>query len=180
MGTHSLRVQPDESEAFQPGEKRITVGLKELVEWTDFTLKERLGEAIIEVLPGGIIYVDGVRRGEAPQKLILRRGMHELIVKQEGFQNYRRSIMVEEGKCAYVSVNLGQHSTVDLSCFPDEATVWIKGLPKGRGRAKHSAPPGEWLVACKLGDAEVSKRVKVINGEVKRVDLEISAERMRL
>ena len=158
--------------------KRVAV-LDYMISWRDLTLKERLGEAIIEVSPGGVIFIDGVEQGEAPKKLSLRRGIHELVVKQDGFRDYRRSIMIEEAKRAEVSVNLGQHPTVDLSCFPETATVWIKGLPKGKGRAKHSASPGEWLLACKLGDAEVTKRVKVIDGEVKRVDLEISNERIK-
>jgi len=175
VGTHQLRIQPEDSEGFQPIEKRITVALKQKLNQTP-RFKERLGTLEVAVSPGGQIYVDGSLKGEDEGRFTLRRGKHEVEVKAQGYKDYRRSVQIEEGQSTELNVNLGQHPTLEVSCFPEEAVVWVQGLPIGQGSQKHSAPPGQWSVSCRIGDAQVSQLITLRDGDTQKLNLEIKKE----
>ena len=175
VGTHELRIQPEDSEGFQPIEKRITVALKQKIN-ESLKFKERLGTLEVAVSPGGQIFIDGDLKGEDEGRFTLRRGTHEVKIEAKGYKTYRRSAQIEEGQNTELNINLGQHPTVELTCFPENAIVWIQGVPKGQGTQKHSAPPGQWSVSCRLGDAQVSQLVTLGAGDALKLNLEIKKE----
>ena len=177
VGTHELRIQPEDSEGFQPIEKRITVALKQKIN-ESLKFKERLGTLEVAVSPGGQIFIDGDLKGEDEGRFTLRRGTHEVKIKAEGYKTYRRSALIEEGQNTELNVNLGQHPTIELTCFPENAIVWIQGVPKGQGTQKHSAPPGQWSVSCRLGDAQISQLVTLGDGDALKLNLEIKKEQI--
>ena len=54
--------------------------------------------------------------------------------------------------------------------------MWVQGLPIGQGSQKHSAPPGQWSVSCRIGDAQVSQLITLRDGDTQKLNLEIKKE----
>ena len=93
----------------------------------------------------------------------------------KNYDPHRREITIEEGERAEVKVNLGQNPTLTVRCHPEEASVWVQGLPLGRSPQTHTERPGSWLLECRLGDASVRTQKVMVDGDVKTEHLTISA-----
>ena len=62
----------------------------------------------VETFPGDAeIYVDGILKGKSPDTLYsIPAGMHNIVIKKEGYKDYNIDVNVEAGKKAFVEADL--------------------------------------------------------------------------
>ena len=179
-GRQELRVQPKDAEKYIPVDLSVTLSSRERKDFGDVVLKPRLGEVVINTKPyGGLVSIDGEPRGKAPLKLKLSQGEHTLSVSMREYDTYTQRFRVVEGERVELGANLGQNPTLKVSCSPSEAMVWVNGLPLGPSPQRYSARPKVWYVKCTLGDAEVSKSLRLQMGESRTLTLSISTTQLQ-
>ena len=156
IGTIEIRIQPKNAERYTPLDLRAALKTKEHKDFGNIHLKERLGTLTITSTPSGAtITIDGATLPDTtPHRTQLHQGQHTIQLKLNQHDPYTKTLHITQDTQHELHGNLGQNPTLEISCDPPSATVWINGLPRGKSPATHSARPGPWQAHCALGDAQ--------------------------
>lgn len=95
---------------------------------------EAAGEALLEVVspvPEAVVYINGERIGEVPQRRDVSAGEHFVVVSKPGYQDFEELVSVDAGGEAQVWATLEAAGEVRFISNPPEADVFIDGDPVG-------------------------------------------------
>ena len=82
-------------------------------------------------------YLGYLKELKGDKKILLLPGKHEIVVRQDGYQDFKQSVTVEPGQKSVVSVKMERDtrfqmpkvfSEIKLSVNPDRAAVFVDGL----------------------------------------------------
>jgi len=116
-------------------------------------LEENAGSGFLEVetFPSDAdIYVDGILKGKSPDTLYnIPAGMHNLIIKKEGYEDYSVDVNVEAGKKAFVEAELAAE-IIEKQDVPEEIPeveeiteeTWPTGAIEGEEEKIAEEPEG--------------------------------------
>jgi len=153
---HQLRDHADRSVALRVESRRqpllsalagiVSVGMILLFAGVSYADNKVLGEVVLEgatkVERDSGVWVDSQYLGylkelKGDKKILLLPGEHEIVVRQDGYLDFKQSVTVEPGQKSVVSVKMERDtrfqmpkvfSEIKLSVNPDRAAVFVDGL----------------------------------------------------
>lgn len=139
---------------------------------------------VMTVPPGGVIWVDGVRRGQSPMAPItLGPGAHQVVVQLDGYQSWGKTVMIGAGQTvtemATLMVGTGgpqpsaptataQGTIMTIQNVPAGASVMVNDspVPVANGTATAQVSPGPYTVVVrKPGLADFIQMITVQPGQ---------------
>jgi len=124
----------------------VSVGMILLFAGVSYADNKVLGEVVLEgatkVERDSGVWVDSQYLGylkelKGDKKILLLPGEHEIVVRQDGYLDFKQSVTVEPGQKSVVSVKMERDtrfqmpkvfSEIKLSVNPDRAAVFVDGL----------------------------------------------------
>lgn len=137
------------------------------------------GTIAVESVPSGTeIHLDGTYMGITPKTIKqLRAGRHEVLLKKEGYHDFRRNIFLRERQKFSLRAELEEKFAVlVIRSNPADADVWLDGTPAGKTplTLKKLRPSEYKLRVVKKGYADVERSVVLDTGKEKTaVDIEM-------
>jgi TolB-like protein len=119
------------------------------------TLRSSTGKLVVNSgTPGATVFVDGQPRGPIKNgslELTLEPGPHEIVVRAGGHSDDRRTVNVQAGQSASLTVALRRAlATISVSSTPSGATIKLNGRPLGKTPYSGSVEPGDYEVVFEL------------------------------
>jgi hypothetical protein len=112
-------------------------------------LRESVGDLVLSIEPDGAeVLVDGVSQGTSPiaDPIALEPGVHEVVVRAEGREEFTRRLSVYAGREANLSVVLPEPGAEPASTPPSpEPAPAPMPAPVERSTDESSVPPLVWL-----------------------------------
>lgn len=134
------------------------------------------GNLKLNTLPeGATIMIDGVEKGITPMNLTLDKGIHELILKKEGFDDIKDSVMINTDQ------NVGKNYTLTstgwfaskkdiwFDSFPQGATIMIDGKELGTTPKKLSLDYGRHVISIFKDGYEMYANYIVVDADIQEV-----------
>jgi hypothetical protein len=124
----------------------VSLGMILLFTGMSYADNKVLGEVVLEgatkVERDSGVWVDSQYLGylkelKGDKKVLLLPGEHEIVVRQDGYQDFKQSVTVEPGQKSVVNVKMERDtrfqmpkvfSEIKLSVNPDRAAVFVDGL----------------------------------------------------
>ena len=159
VGEHTIKVV-NKDRTYRPVEKKVAVALKEQVR-EDIELGQMVGRMMVMSEPaGGMLFMDGKRVGEVPQKLDhVVVGPHTLRVEKKGYTPTEEVVMVTDGDLKKVKIELTQKAILSVTCGPGEGVIELDGEEVGRKKAEITGvADGKHEVTCESPGYVVAKR----------------------
>jgi hypothetical protein len=126
------------------------------------------GLDVISDPAGSEVLVDGRSRGKTPLDLDdLDPGHHEVEVRATGYNNYKRSVDLQQGARSRIDVALvSSKSTLAIESVPPGAAVAVNGQPRGATPVEvRGLEPGSYEVSVQFsGGASQTRSVNVPGG----------------
>ncbi|MFW6067460.1 MAG: PEGA domain-containing protein [Myxococcota bacterium] len=133
--------------------------------------------------PGATILIDGDEHGVTPTVIEdVPAGEHEIEVRADGAEPFKKTVRVEVGKRLTVTPEFGPQGgptgSLRIVTQPDGATVSVDGETVGTSPAtKEGLPPGEHVVQASAdGYASAEKEIEVEAGQQRVVSLKLEQE----
>ena len=125
---------------------------------------------------GIAVFIDEkpVTNYEKPIKLAA--GMHYLAVTSEHYRTEVRTFAIDQAKTTKLEVQLRDTSPSLVITAPENASVFIDGVPASWGDKPITVQPGEHTVKFVIGDYEVSKAVTAINGKTYNISVSFDVQ----
>jgi TolB-like protein len=119
------------------------------------TLRPSTGKLVVaSSTPGATVVVDGQARGpikDGSLELSLEPGPHEVVVRANGHVDDRRTVSVQAGQSATLTIALRRAlASLSVTSEPSGATVKLNGRPLGKTPFSGSIEPGNYEVVIEL------------------------------
>lgn len=175
-GQHTIRMT---TERYQDFEASVEIEGRNVLQTFDAELIPAWADVTVTTTPAGAtIYVDEVDLGKTPATVQLMSGLHELLVRKEGFKISRQAITVAANEPLVLPEILLQEadSLLTVTSQPAGAAVSIDGRYRGTTPVEVELGPGATyeVIISKAGFATVESRVSMESrrGKLLRIELE--------
>jgi hypothetical protein len=129
--------------------------------------------SVSSIPPGATIILDGTTRGITPANLTgVSTGIHSLVLKKSGYDDYSANVTVNSGKTTIISATLAvSNGLVSINSTPSGATIILDGTTRGITPASFSdvSVGKHTLVLKKSGYDDYTTTVTVSSGKSTRV-----------
>jgi PEGA domain-containing protein len=108
-------------------------------------------------------YVGYVKELKGSKKILLLPGEHEIIVRQDGYQDFKRQVQVQPGQTEIMTVSMEKAvmlplptvtATVKIVVNPARAAVFVDGLYVG-----HAGEFRGWVAGCSWRQGHIGSRL---------------------
>ena len=175
-GPHTVRIT---SERYQDFEATIEVEGRDVLQSFKADLIPAWADISVTTVPAGAtIYADEAELGVTPATIQLMSGIHELLVRKEGFKIARQSISVTANEPTVLpEIRLQEaDSLLTVTSQPGGAAVSVNGRYRGTTPVEVELGPGSTyeVIISKAGFATVVRNVSMESrrGKLLRIELE--------
>lgn len=175
-GPHTVRVT---TERYQDFETTVDIEGRDVLQSFDAELIPAWADVTVTTAPAGAtIYVADAELGETPATVQLMSGIHELLVRKEGFKISRQVITVAANEPAVLpEIRLQEaDSLLTVTSQPGGAAVSINGRYRGTTPVEVELGPGVTyeVIISKAGFATDERKVSMESrrGKLLRIELE--------
>lgn len=120
-----------------------------------------------------VLLVDDAVVAEPTKELVLSAGEHALTVLSDHYRNENRRFAVERGRVVELAVELQDPTPIMTLEAPENAAVFVNGVPVADPRKPFALEPGEHEIKFVIGDYAVVRPVSVLRGRNYRVSLSV-------
>ncbi|MDX2021530.1 MAG: PEGA domain-containing protein [Deltaproteobacteria bacterium] len=132
--------------------------------------------------PNAEVFLDGASLGNAPiERKDLEPGKHVVIVRKPGFVDYKREVMLEEGKPMNMVAELQSVARLKFISQPPGAQVFIDGepIPGVTPNSRDEVSAGEHQIMMRLANyVDNRQTIKVEGGKERIVSMDLEHVRV--
>ena len=121
------------------------------------------------------VYIDDNQFAPNQFPVILKSGEHHLSVTSKDYRNETRTFIVEQAKKTSQTVQLKGIEPLIKIISPENARILLDGADFAHSKDAVIITPGDHTVKFIIGDYEITKTVKAVNGRTYTVNLNVDA-----
>jgi hypothetical protein len=121
------------------------------------------------------LLIDDVLIEYVDEEILLKEGVHHLVVVSEYFRNENRLFFIERGKTLPITIELQDTTPILMFEAPESARIYIDGVPVNPSRPL-PVEPGQHEVKFLMSDYSIVRPIIVRKGKTYRVVMTVAVD----